>query len=81
LRSERDKLLAEKESWSRSSGGDVSDAAGKAQVETEKAGLTKALDEANERLKVCERAVPVLIFLHSVVICIGCRGAREQGGR
>lgn len=64
MRSERDKLLAEKESRSRSSGGDVSDAAGKAQLE---AGLTKALDEANERLKVCERAVFVLsLFTQSL---------------
>ncbi|KAG6376921.1 hypothetical protein JVT61DRAFT_953 [Boletus reticuloceps] len=52
LRSERDKLLAEKESWSKSSG-DSSDTL-KAQLETERAELTQARDEALERLKAAE---------------------------
>ncbi|KAF8843385.1 hypothetical protein BDN67DRAFT_924393 [Paxillus ammoniavirescens] len=56
LRSERDKLLAEKESWSSTSGGETSDAV-KAQLEAEKAELTKARDVALEHLKVAEERV------------------------
>ncbi|KAG8214434.1 hypothetical protein J3R82DRAFT_9457 [Butyriboletus roseoflavus] len=53
LRSERDKLLAERESWSKPTSGDSSYIA-KAQLETEKVELTKARDEALERLKAAE---------------------------
>ena len=53
LRSERDKLLAEKESWNKASAGDSFDTV-KTQLETEKAELTKARDEALQRLKVCK---------------------------
>ncbi|KAF8443123.1 hypothetical protein L210DRAFT_3620711 [Boletus edulis BED1] len=52
LRSERDKLLVEKESWSKSSW-DSSDTL-KAQLETERAELMQARDEALERLKAAE---------------------------
>lgn len=69
LRSERDKLLAEKESWSKPSGGDSSDAV-KTQLETEKVELTKARDEALERLKVCDS--PTAVSICSLVIFPGC---------
>ena len=64
MRSERDKLLAEKESWSRSPGGDSS-AVVRPQLEAEKMELTKARDEALERLKVSN---PVLLLL-SLLTC------------
>ncbi|KAF9220879.1 hypothetical protein BS17DRAFT_786120 [Gyrodon lividus] len=50
LRSERDKLLVEKESWSKTSGGDTFGDT-KARLEAEKAELTKARDEALQRAK------------------------------
>ena len=80
LRSERDKLLAEKESWSKSSSAAESSDTVKGLLETEKAELTKARDEALERLKVCQRhAIAVLDC--SPGIPPGCRGTREQGDR
>ncbi|KIK98776.1 hypothetical protein PAXRUDRAFT_823499 [Paxillus rubicundulus Ve08.2h10] len=56
LRSERDKLLAEKESWSTTSGGQTSDAT-KIQLEAEKAELSKARDAALEHLKAAQERV------------------------
>ena len=55
MQSERDKLLAEKESWSKTpapTGESVVFASAPGDWEAEKAQLTKARDEALERLKV-----------------------------
>ena len=56
-------MLAEKESWSRPAAGGESSDAVRAQLETEKAQLTKARDEALERLKVYMRRVTRVCLL------------------
>lgn len=88
LRSERDQLLIEKESWIKSSSnageGATSDAIteeARRQWETEKAELIKARDEAASQLKVSHCALTTLACTNAYLQS-GCnRASRESEGR
>jgi len=62
LRAERDKLLAEKDTWSKAAPAEANNANALGTWEAEKAQLIKARDEAVEKLKACLYSVYLFDF-------------------